>query len=103
MFNVYLDDVRNGPTHDYEETHSQIANKEWVIVRRTEYIKELLKAGLINDLSLDHDLGNDDITGYQLALWMEEEKYWPKGIISVHSANPVGRVNIIAVLARNKK
>jgi hypothetical protein len=100
-FNVYLDDVRPGPTVEYPDTHSQVPNKTWVIVRRTEYLKIMLEAGLVNDMDLDHDLGSDDETGYDLLAWCEKNNIWNKGIVSVHTGNPVGRQRMLALLAAN--
>lgn len=77
--NVYLDDCRPGPL-----------SSEWVIVRSAKSAMVLLKCGIVNDMSLDHDMGNNEPTGYELLLWMEENNIWPSGNISVHSANLSG-------------
>ena len=77
--NVYLDDVRSGPV-----------SPDWVIVRGVDNAMILLQQGLVNDLSLDHDMGPNEATGYELLCWMEENNIWPSGNVSVHSANPVG-------------
>jgi len=92
MFNLYLDDSRMGPNNGFESV--DIGWEGWVIARSTESVKTLLLAGLVNDLSLDHDMGYDsqDIgrmnpDGKSLVMWMVEENCWPKGIITIHSAN----------------
>jgi len=49
-------------------------------------------------VSLDHDLGGTR-TGYDLCKWMEEKVWtedWTAPIISVHTSNPVGRMNMLA-------
>lgn len=100
---LYLDDVRNGP--DFTD----VGWENWVIVRSVENAKLLLKTGLIEDMSLDHDMstnsetGMENDSGYKLVCWMEENNIWPKGIISVHSANPVGRDKMVAVLKKNNR
>ncbi len=98
MFNVYMDDIRHGPDvgswkGGMEEWH------KWIIVRSVNSVKRLLELGLVNDLSLDHDMGSE-ITGYDLTKWMAETGYWPKGKIWVHTANVVGRENMVATINR---
>lgn len=39
-------------------------------------------------------------TGYDLCLWMAENDRWPENKPTIHSANPVGRVNMQAVIDR---
>jgi len=55
---------------------------------------ELLAAGAVTAISLDHDLGDDGGTGYEVACFIEQAAY--NGTLSpiavtIHSANPVGR------------
>jgi hypothetical protein len=75
---VYLDDERSTP-------------EGWVRVYWPDEAVELLKAGGVTDISLDHDLGDDDRgTGYDVVLWIEEavalHGFLPPKI-QVHSAN----------------
>lgn len=79
---VYLDDER--PTPD-----------GWVRVYWPDEAIALLKSGQVDELSLDHDLGDDSRgTGYDVVVWIEEAVALrglrpPK--ISVHSANSSAR------------
>lgn len=79
---VYLDDVRPEP-------------KGWVRAYWPEEVIKLLKTGNVDEISLDHDLGNDEHgTGYDVILWIEEQVALhgfnpPK--INVHSANSSAR------------
>lgn len=58
---VYLDDERPVP-------------EGWVGCRWPEEVIQLLKAGGVTHLSLDHDLGDDAHgTGYDVVLWIEEQ------------------------------
>ena len=67
-----------------------------------------MKSGKVTDISLDHDLGDDERgTGYDVVLWMEEQVALhgfgpPK--ITVHSANVSARTKmeagIRAIIAR---
>ena len=79
---VFLDDERPCP-------------EGWTLVRWPDEAIELLKTGEVTEISLDHDLGDDERgTGYDVVLWIEEQVftrgfYPPK--MSVHSANSSAR------------
>ncbi len=94
--NVFMDDVRPGPTSYDADDFWQ----NWVVVRSVRNTKKLLEWGQVNDLSLDHDMGPGQETGYDLVKWMAENNIWPNGKISVHSANPVGAENMRATIDR---
>lgn len=76
---VFLDDQRRAPPG-------------WLNVRWPDEAIALLAAGSVDELSLDHDLGDDARgTGYDVIVWIEEAVATtgfepPK--ITVHSANP---------------
>ena len=59
----------------------------------------LLKEGVVTELSLDHDLGENVPTGYDVAAWLEAQVYMrgmvPPKLLKVHSANPVGKARIL--------
>ncbi len=84
---VFLDDER--PTPD-----------GWVRVFWTSETIALLQTGMVDELSLDHDLGDDEIgTGYDVVLWIEETVALrqfkpPKNY--VHSANSSARERMLA-------
>ncbi len=79
---VFLDDERVAPSG-------------WIQVRWPEEAIDLLKTGKVTELSLDHDLGDDEHgTGYDVLLWIEEEVMFNKFVlpsINIHSANPAAR------------
>lgn len=90
---IYLDDVRDLP-EEFDD---------WVVVRSAEEALHLIASkGLenIEAISFDHDLGEDCMSGYDLASIIEEMVYGgefasiPK--LFIHSANPVGAKNLIA-------
>jgi hypothetical protein len=115
MINLWLDDERPAPDG-------------WVHVKTDAEARVLLAQGIVQDASLDHDLGAcDDCmrggdkedwlsrtkyrempncihfgTGYTLICWIEETGHWPKGSISVHSANAAGRAKMMAAI-KNKE
>ena len=103
---VYLDDERSAP-------------EGWVRVKTPAQAIALLETGQVSQLSLDHDLGDDEGigTGYDVVLWMEEQVYgeshYPMAptdalpcvgdnfgqfrvpdVVKVHSANVSARVKM---------
>ena len=82
---VYLDDERHTPNG-------------WVRVFWPDETIELLKTGNVNELSLDHDLGDDQRgTGYDVVLWIEEQVAlhgFVPPTIAVHSANVSARAKM---------
>lgn len=98
-FNVYMDDIREVP---------DCLIGLWVPVRKVEDVIYLLKKGVVNDLSLDHDMGKDylggeNLTGYELLCYMERDNLWPKGNIFVHSSNPVGQKKMLMVIEKHER
>jgi hypothetical protein len=88
---VWVDDVRPKPD-DYD-----------VWIKDPDVAIRTLRTCGVTHLSLDHDLGDDVKTGYDIAKFIEEAAY--KKILAplevvVHSANPVGRRNIERALER---
>lgn len=84
---VYLDDERETP-------------EGWERAYWPEDVISLLRKGVVTELSLDHDLGDDDRgTGYDVVLWVEEAVVLngfvpPK--MKVHSANSSARIKMEA-------
>lgn len=85
---VFLDDVRD-------------PYPGWTLVRNYQECIRLLRTGKVRFLSLDHDLGLDRKSGYDVACWIERqvvlEGFRPP-VLSCHSANPAGRRNILAAI-----
>lgn len=84
-WSLFIDDLRNPPPGD------------WVVCRSSESALEAVKArGMPSFISFDHDLGGEDTTMVFLRRLTNE--LWD-GTSSppeyhVHSANPVGAINI---------
>lgn len=78
---VYLDDLRATP-------------EGWVRVYWPKEAIELLQGGNVKEISLDHDLGDDDRgTGYDVLLWIEEQVAlhgFKPPLMYVHSSNSPG-------------
>ena len=84
---LYLDDERKAP-------------KGWTSVKSAEMAIQLIKQGVVEEISLDHDLGRKK-TGYDVLLWMEQavrEGQTVPSLIHIHTANPVGRMKMIQAI-----
>lgn len=77
---LFLDDERHPPDG-------------WNLVRTADEAIAALQQGIVERVSLDHDLGEGK-TGYDVLLWLEqavlENPEFPVPEIFIHSANPVG-------------
>lgn len=81
---VWLDDIRQAP-------------EGWVHAYTVSQAMAFLQTGEVTELSLDHDLGENQATGYDLLNWIEEQVF--HGLLQpptmwIHSANPVGCQNM---------
>lgn len=90
---LYLDDKRNAP-------------KEWIRVMSADSMIKFLERdqdNQITNISLDHDLGDENKkgTGYDVLLWIEKEVfcsgYSPPNIL-IHTSNPSAREKMEAAL-----
>lgn len=66
----------------------------------------LLSSGAVNELSLDHDLGDPNSTGYDVLLWIEEQVATNKFIppkIYIHTANSSARIKMELAVAQIAK
>ncbi len=103
-FYLFLDDERDSKT-----VHPKSRPGMWTTARSSEEAKALvLEHGMPIRMSLDHDLGGDDTT-MSFLHWLSEQggllTRYPdgshEGLIPsyvVHSANPVGRDNMISFM-----
>ena len=91
---VFLDDERSTPDG-------------WVRAYWPEEVIALLQTGQVTELSLDHDLGDDQRgTGYTVLLWIEEQVAihgMSSPIIHVHSANSSARLKMEAAIRSIKQ
>jgi hypothetical protein len=94
MSRLYLDDMRPAP-------------QGWTLVRWPSEVIERLKTGGIEEISLDHDLGDDKRgTGYDVLVWIEKAVATqglvpPK--IKIHTGNPVAKARMLAAVQAIKK
>ncbi len=82
---LYLDDERTTP-------------EGWFRVYTAQEAIDVLKMGLVEEISLDHDLGNKvPGSGYDVLLFIEEQVFlWGvrPPIIYIHTANPSARIKM---------
>jgi hypothetical protein len=94
MIKLYLDDEREAP-------------EGWIRVNWPDEAIEILKMGNVEEISLDHDLGDDNRgTGYDVLLWIEEQvatnKFQPP-MIKIHTANSSAREKMEAGIRNIEK
>lgn len=97
---VFLDDIRN-PSLVYSGFREPWTDEGWEIARTGHRAIELINTGNVKVISFDHDLGEDTLTGYDVAKHIERlaaEGALSKMDWNVHSANPVGARNITAAM-----
>ena len=87
---IYLDDEREAP-------------KGWTRIKKSLTAIILLESGIVDEISLDHDLGDDRRgTGYNVLLWIENEIVMNNAFklprITIHTANPPARERMLAAL-----
>jgi len=87
---IFLDDIRLPPSLQWDIARD--AHAAYALIR------EAYDAGREIVVSLDHDLGEDIPTGYDLLNWLERDvattDFRPTIAFAIHSANPVGRVRM---------
>lgn len=91
---VYLDDERPVP-------------EGWILARWPAEVIALLELGVVNTISLDHDLG-DDVrgTGYDVLTWIEEAvstRGFKAPEILIHTANPPAMKRMMDAVEKIKK
>jgi hypothetical protein len=97
---MFIDDERT-PDDVFWIDRDVYDNKEWVICRNSHEVNVCIKHnGMPSFISFDHDLGENEDTGYDIAkslvdLDMDNKaKFSPEFGYVVHSKNPIGSSNI---------
>ena len=89
-YKLYLDDLRDCPSG-------------YVLARSSAEAIDILKEkGMPSLISFDHDLGNDEDTAMVFLKWLSAN-YDEVPAYFVHSANPIGALNIISYVESWKK
>ena len=89
MKKLYLDDLRDTP-------------KGWDRAHTAQECVEALATQEYDTVSLDHDLGDKQLTGYDVLTWLEETVQQHKDFriptIFIHTDNPAGRIRMVQAL-----
>lgn len=75
---LWVDDIRHPP------------GEGWDVARNWEEAIALLEKNQYHTVSLDHDLGEKELSGYHIVKWMVLMGRLP-GRVILHTSNPVGR------------
>jgi hypothetical protein len=95
---VWLDDLLD----------DRAAPAGWIHVTTAPAAITLLETGRVIELSLDHDLGDDEAAGKGVDVVdriaehqvIEGRDLWPRDGITIHSANPAGRDQMARTIER---
>lgn len=95
---VWLDDL----------LEDRAAPEGWIQVTTAPAAIALLKTGHVIELSLDHDLGDDEMAGKGIHVIdhiaeqqiREGRDLWPRAGITIHSANPAGVAQMARAIER---
>jgi hypothetical protein len=95
---VWLDDL----------LEDRAAPQGWTQVTTAPAAIALLETGRVVELSLDHDLGNDDVAGKGVHVvdhiareqFAAAKDLWPRDGIMIHSANPAGKDQMARAIER---
>jgi hypothetical protein len=104
---LWLDDIRNPRDH---------GRADWFWAKTAAKAIATFRTGEVEQASLDHDLTEEQMvrggylgevyedgqkSGYDVVCWLEEHpEFYPKGGVTVHSANPAGRQRMEQVLRK---
>lgn len=103
--NIWLDDIRDPKEHDIQLLFGATGKEKWI--QTGEEVIELLDEGAnIKCISFDHDLGENRITGYDVAKEFERRCYNKEikcPLWKIHSSNPVGADRIMQAMINAKK
>ena len=108
-YNLFIDDERE--IKDVTWMHWKVQEKYrqgvWVIARNMDFVQAVVASrGMPDFISFDHDLGDDEPTGYDNAKWFVELdmanhvsfRFDENFSFVVHSQNPIGKQNIESYL-----
>lgn len=96
-YSLFIDDER------YPSYEVPIGSRWVAVTNMADAIRYIEAAGYPHYISFDHDLGEDEPTGYDFAKWlinmdMEHDVLPEEFNYFVHSKNPIGAENIKRLL-----
>ena len=101
-YKLFIDDERvpMDVTWGTWQDQALYRDSDWIVVRNwNEVLETVVSLGFPIMISFDHDLGRDEITGYEIAqklgnMVMDGVSLTENFEFRVHSKNPVGSENI---------
>lgn len=91
---IFLDDTRPAP-------------EGWTLMRWPHEVIAALQSEQVTEISLDHDLGDDQTgTGYDVLVWLENivaRHHFVLPVIHIHTANSAARPRMLAAVAQIEK
>ena len=89
---LFVDDIRDPP------------DQTWAVARSSKVALEMCGSSWPSELALDHDLGGEDtVMVFLKGLHSMWDGTNPIPAWSVHSGNPVGRLNIVSFMTSWEK
>lgn len=104
MLKLWLDDNRDPKDSTIQSLFG--ANGDEVWVKTVSEAIDLIGSGYVSSISIDHDLGDGNGDGYEVAKFIEEGAF--DGSLepfkcTVHSKNPVGARRVVQALENANK
>lgn len=106
-WNLFVDDERNVEDVSWApwQVLEKYRNEEWIVCRTLDEVHyTILDKGIPSYISFDHDLGEDEHTGFDIAKMLVDMDLDQPGEMAkdfdfyVHSMNPIGKANIEGLL-----
>lgn len=89
---LWLDDRRDP---------ARFGHEDWFWVKDPDEAIGLFQYADVECASLDHDLGRDIPTGYDVMRWLEQHpEFYPKGGVRIHTGNSVGAKRMFQVIQK---
>lgn len=85
---VWVDDERTPPDESWVWAKDSATAISYLYMEGTPAV-----SGLFEEISLDHDLGEDD-NGFKVLEWMIAWDYWPQ-VLTIHTSNPSARKRML--------
>lgn len=112
IWNLFIDDERDPKQCVWAPgmVYRKYVSEDWLVARTWKEVAEVIRAQecLPNFISFDHDLGDNEPTGYDIVKMLIEDALdhpdepsmqFPRDFdFFVHSKNPIGKVNIEMLL-----
>ena len=100
-YKLWLDDIRPKPDDELGVKWLWYKTAEDMMVDLCSYLNWQPQSNQIELISLDNDLGEGNMEGYKVLDWLESLLIYVPFGIHIHTANPVARERMRAIIQRN--